>query len=83
MEIQRNCTFHYFQKREKKILLINKSSKTNFIHKKFTFASNLAKRTKNIKKHGHQQTIALFTIFQNIGNTNHFSNISTLTSIAK
>ena len=50
-----------------KILIYNK-----MLH---IFSDSFETTTKNEKKNGHRRTIALFTIFKNISNANHFNNI--------
>ena len=74
--------FQPFSKtKEKAITLTNNLKPTLFT--KSAFSLETLPNTQKHRKHGHQERIALFTIFKNIGKTNHFTYIFKLTSIAK
>jgi hypothetical protein len=61
----------------------NKKRKPTVFTKSLLSLETLIDEQKTSQKHGHQQTIELFTIFQNKGNTNRFSNISKFASLTK
>ena len=73
-DIHTNCTFNHFQKQTKNLSLKRKFESQLYIQK-IIFTRSITKDTKRTKTHWHKQTFSLFTIFKNICEIHHSSDI--------